>query len=152
MSTATVSYTDRKGEAGAIEFNIGTFDPDAFVSDFCPMSYAGFTEWRATTVEDLEDPPEVIATALVNNDKDFKAILGFQGAEGHFKVSIPCPKINIEGGIIIRWGSERAFIPPVKVAGEIGNDGAELAAKMESILGLDADSVKFVYGRLIKKS
>lgn len=148
--SASVSYVDRKGEAGAVEFSQGTFNAANFVSTWAPLSYVGFSKYRETTETALESPPAVIMTSIVNNDKDFKAILGFEGLEGFFKVSIPAPKINIEAGIIVRWGQNRAIIPPVKAAGEVGADGADLATKMMSVTGLTG--VKFVYGRLIKKS
>jgi hypothetical protein len=143
--SASVSYVDRKGEAGAIEFSQGTFNPANFVTSWAPLSYVGYSKYRITTETELTDPPAVGTDALVNNDKDFKAILGFEGADGFFKISIPACKVNIEGGICIRWGQN-----PVKDPGEVGADGALLVSKLQAVTGLTG--LKFVYGRLLKKS
>ena len=148
--SASVSYVDRKGEAGAIEFSQGTFNPANFVTSWAPLSYVGYSKYRITTETELTDPPAVGTDALVNNDKDFKAILGFEGADGFFKISIPACKVNIEGGICIRWGQNRAIVPPVKDPGEVGADGALLVSKLQAVTGLTG--LKFVYGRLLKKS
>lgn len=148
---ASVSYVDRKGEPGAIQFTQGTFSPTAFVTSFAPLSMVGFSAYRTTDETPLTNPPSVTTTSLVNNDKDFKATLGFEGASGFFKISIPAPKINVEGGIVIRWGERRASVPPVKEVGEVGLDGTELAAMIATVCGLGAGTVTFKYGRLIKK-
>ena len=148
--SASVSYVDRKGEAGAIEFTQGTFNPANFVTSWAPLSYVGYSNYRITTETALTNPPAVGTDALVNNDKDFKAILGFEGADGFFKISIPACKINIEGGLCIRWGESRAIVPPVKTPEEVGADGVALVAKIQAVTGLSG--VKFKYGRLIKKS
>lgn len=149
---ATAQYVDRKGEAGNLEFNQGTFNAVNFVTYFAPLSYVGFTTYNQVTTTDFVGAPATIGTALVNNDKDFKAILGFEGAEGHFKISIPAPKINIEGGIVIRWGQNRAIVPPIKTPEEVGVDGAGLSAIVAAFLGMTPSDVKFKYGRLIKRS
>jgi hypothetical protein len=148
--SASVSYVDRKGEAGAVEFTQGTFSPTNFVTYWAPMSYVGFEKFRETTETALTNPPAVGTDALVNNDKDFKAILGFEGADGFFKISIPACKINIEGGLCIRWGQNRAIVPPVKTPEEVGIDGVGLVSRIQAVTGLT--NVKFKYGRLIKKS
>lgn len=150
MAKTTVTYIDRKGEPGAIQFSQGTFAPTFFVTNFCPLSYAGFADYHVTTETALTNPPAVGVDALVNNDKDFKAILGFEGLEGIIKISIPAPKINIEAGIIVRWGQNRAIIPPVKAVGEVGKDGADLVNIIQGCTGLTG--LKFKFGRLIKRS
>jgi hypothetical protein len=145
----TITYTDRKGEPGKMTINhTPTFVPATALTFLQAKSYAGFQKYTSATPTSFTSPLAAGTDELVNNDKDFKAVLGFEGAEGKFKIEMPCPKINIEGGFVVRWGQNRAFIPPAKMTGETGDDGAALQASMRSITG--DNTIVFKYGRIKK--
>jgi hypothetical protein len=144
-----IMYVDRKGEPGKMSINhTPTFSGEAFKTFFEAKSYAGLTKHSSTVETAFVTPASPGIDNIVNNDKDFKAILGFEGAEGKFKIEIPCPKINIEGGFVVRWGQNRAYIPPVKVPTETGDDGSAIQAAFRSITG--DNTIVYKYGRLKK--
>jgi hypothetical protein len=151
-ASIVIPYADRKGEHGRITLNQATaFSDSDFLTFVTAKSYAGFEAYSEVTETDFDPPKAIESTVGIANDKDVKLVLGFEGAEGNFKIEIPCPKINISGGFVIRWGEKRAYVPPVKEAGETGDDGTTIAGQIATILGQDADDVKFRYGRLTKK-
>jgi len=148
-----VGYKDIKGESGSLGLpKEGTINVSSLATFLTAKSYAGFSDVYAEVVETaLQNPAtQPSGVAGLGNDKDVKLTLGFQGAEGNFKISIPCPKINIEGGFVIRWGENRAFVPPVKAAGEVGDDGNTIATQLIAAGVLAAGTV-FKYGRVVKQ-
>jgi hypothetical protein len=145
----TITYADRKGEPGKMTLNhTPTFAPAAALTFLQAKSYAGFQKYSTIVATDFTTPLAAGTDELVNNDKDFKAVLGFEGAEGRFKIEIPCPKVNIEGGFVVRWGQNRAFIPPTKAVGETGDDGAALQTSLRGMTG--DNTILFKYGRIKK--
>jgi hypothetical protein len=151
MAKTKVICIDRKGERGIIALPDGTFNQANFTTFISAKSHVGIDSYSQTTTTDFPLKTDPSGVASMENDKDTKLTLGFQGAEGSIKISIPAPRINVEGGFVIRWGESRAYVPPVKVAGETGDDGESIATSIEGILGLTAGSLKFRYGRLVKK-
>lgn len=147
--SVNVMYQDRKGEMGKVTItNTPTWHQVNFQTFFQAKSYAGLTKQSIVADTVFTAPAAPGVDNIVNNDKDFKAVLGFEGAEGRFKFEMPCPKINVEGGFTIRWGQNRAFIPPVKADGETGDDGAAIQTAVRNFTG--DQTVKFKYGRLKK--
>jgi len=147
-----IGYADIKGESGSLGLpKEGTLSVAPLAAFLAAKSYAGFSNVYTEVVEVALQNPATIPTGVagLGNDKDVKLTLGFQGAEGSFKISLPCPKINVEGGFVVRWGENRAFVPPVKADGEVGDDGNTVAAALISAGVLPAGA-KFKYGRIIK--
>jgi hypothetical protein len=148
-----VGYIDIKGEKGVLGLPKKNAIAVATLATWLAgHSYAGFD---AVYTEVMEIPLQGSATEPsgvvgLGNDKDLKMTMGFKGAEGNFKISLPCPKINVEGGFVIRWGDERAFLPPVKATGELGDDGNTVCASLISA-GTIPQGSTFQYGRLVKK-
>jgi hypothetical protein len=148
--TIRVKYIDRKGEKGSQLLKMRTAPPQSEIKALTAYSYCGTNEYAKTIETKFTEPQSVGVGVLIENDKDFKAILGFEGASGFFRISWPAPKINIEGGFTVRWGSERAFIPPAKEGGETGDDGNTVAAKVATLTG--DSTVKFVSGHIYKRA
>jgi len=141
--------SDRKGEAVQMGFKAKTAASEAELKAISALSYMGCTGYTLVTETVFSSAQAVTVNALVENDQDFKAILTFKGIEGNFKVVWPCPKINIEGGIIVRWGTDQAQVPMTKISGEEGLDGSEIAALVATATG-DA-TVIFKSGHLYKR-
>jgi len=144
-----VPYIDRKGEKGSMQLPRPETITEASIKTITSMTYLGVDSWVVHDETDFATAQAVVTTSLVNNDKDFKAILGFEGADGYFKISLPAVKINIEGGLCIRWSNNRAYVPATKELGELGNSGAELETIVRAYTG-DV-TVTFVSGSLYKR-
>jgi hypothetical protein len=140
---------DRKGEPKSMAIRADEDVTEEALLAIAELSYCGCDGYVETTETVFEEPQDVVVNALVENDGDFKAILGFKGAEGNFKISWPAPKINIEAGFIVRWGSERAEIPAAKVGEEVGNDGTDVAALVATATG--DETVVFRSGHIYKR-
>jgi hypothetical protein len=149
MKSIRVKYTDRKGESGSMKLPVKDTEVEAEILAVTALSYIGSEGYTELTETSFASPQSVGSSALVENDKDFKAICTFKGASGYFKISWPAPKINIEAGFVVRWGSERAVIPPVKETGETGNDGEAVAALVATMTG--DSTVTFKSGHLYKR-
>lgn len=140
---------DRKGEPKSMALKAATAATEAQIKAITALSYCG-CDGYSEQVDTLFATAQAVGTsALVENDGDFKAILGFKGAEGNFKISWPAPKINIEAGFVVRWGSERAEIPAAKVTGETGLSGTEVAALVATATG--DTTVTFRSGHIYKR-
>lgn len=150
MKEIRVPYIDQKGEKGNMRLLCSDSFPQAAISAILALSYIGADEFNQTVTTALTTPQAVVSGAEINNDRDFKILCSFKGASGYFKISWPAPKINIEGGFVVRFGEQRSFVPLTKQAGETGNDGADLAALVQAMTG-DA-TVTFSSGRLYKKA
>lgn len=149
---ATVRLIDQKGEKYRQEFNVGTFDEAAYIEGIASLSQCGTDGYLAWTDEDFTEEQEVVVNTLINNDGDFKAICSFKYLSGFIRLTIPAPHINIEAGIVIRFGETRSFIPPTKTQAEVGHDGNSIATALETALGLTAGDLTFSSGRLVKKA
>jgi hypothetical protein len=144
-----VPYIDRKGEKGTMQLPRPSSIVEAALLALTSYTYLGVDSYVVHDETDLASPQAVVVNSLVNNDKDFKCILGFEGAEGSFKISLPALKINIEGGICVRWSNNKAYVPATKEVGEVGDSGAEIQAKVRTYTG--DNTVVFVSGSLYKR-
>lgn len=144
-----VPYIDRKGEKGTMQLPRPESISEAALSAILSWTYLGIDSYVVHDETDLTTPQAVTVNSLVENDKDMKCILGFEGAEGSFKISLPALKINVEGGIVIRWSQNKAYVPATKEVGEVGDSGAEIQAKVRTYTG--DNTVKFVSGSLYKR-
>lgn len=142
-----IQYIDRKGEKGSMQLPVKDTPVEAEIKAFTALSMIGWEEYTETTTTTISSAQALDSTDVVNNDKDFKCNLSFKGASGYVRISLPCPKINIEAGIVIRYGSERAFVPASKITGEVGNDGGEIATLLNTMTG---ETYTFSSGRLKK--
>jgi len=144
-----VPYVDRKGEKGTMQLPRPATITEAALLAITSYTYLGIDSYVVHDETDLTAAQAVVVNALVNNDKDFKCILGFEGAEGSFKISLPAVKVNIEGGICVRWSNNKAYVPATKEVGEIGDSGAEIQAKIRTYTG--DNTATFVSGSLYKR-
>lgn len=149
MKAIRIKYIDRKGEKGSMKLPVKDTEVEAEILAVTALSYIGTDSYTELIESNFTTPQEVGTSALVENDKDMKCLCTFKGASGYFKISWPAPKINIEAGFVIRWGENRAIVPPVKDAGETGNDGEAVAALVATMTG-DA-TVTFKSGHLHKR-
>jgi hypothetical protein len=148
MKKIRVLYVDRKGETGTFALPVKDTPVEAEILAVTALSYIGTEGYSEQVVTEFASPQTVTVNTLVENDRDFKCICGFKGALGYFKISWPAPKINIAGGFVINWGTERAEVPAVSA--ETGLDGTEVAALVATMTG--DSTVTFRYGRLSKVS
>lgn len=149
MKDIRVKYTDRKGENGSMKLPCKDTEVEAEILAVTALSYIGTASYTELIETDFTTPQDVGVDSLTENDKDFKAICTFKGASGYFRISWPAPKINIAAGFVVRWGEERAFIPPTKEVGETGLDGSEVAALVATVTG--DSTVTFKSGHLYKR-
>jgi len=150
-----VRYIDVKGEKGRVSLpDFATFAEALWLSGLGSLSQVGWQASAQVETTAFAAPTDPGSSALVSNDKDFKAILNFKYTTigANFRIIIPAPKINIEGGIIFRRRESKQYVPPVKLAGETGQDGTELAVVAATTLGLTAGTVKFSSGSLVKSA
>jgi hypothetical protein len=148
MKKIRILYIDRKGETGSFQLPVKDTEVEAEILALTSLSHIGTDGYSETVITEFAAPQSVNVTDDVENDRDFKCVCGFKGASGYFKISWPAPKINIEGGFVINWGTERAEVPAVSAA--TGNDGTEVAALVATATG--DSTVTFRYGRLSKRS
>lgn len=150
MIDINVKYVDRKGEPGQMHLPCADTPVEANILAVLALSYIGADAYSQTVETAFVSPQAVDSTDLVENDRDFKCLCSFKGASGYFRISWPAPKINIEAGFVIRYGQNRAFVPPSADVGETGNDGTDVAELVKTLTG-DA-TVTFKSGRISKRS
>jgi hypothetical protein len=149
MKKIRIKYLDRKGEPGSFQLPVKDTPVESEIKAVTALSYIGTDGYSELTETAFTTPQTVDTSAVVENDRDFKALCTFKGASGYFKISWPAPKINIAAGFVVHWGSERAEIPVTKGGGDTGNDGSEVAALVATMTG--DSTVTFKSGHLYKR-
>jgi hypothetical protein len=149
----TIPYVDRKTEKGVMKLRVASsddFDEAAFTTNIASISQCAFSEYDFIVENEFTTPQAVGAGTDMSNDKDVKAVMLFDwpDIDAHIRVSIPAPKINIEAGLVVRWGQNKAFIPKTKAVGEVGKDGDTVATQLATALG--ATGLEFLSGSLLK--
>jgi hypothetical protein len=148
MKDIQILYLDRKGESGSFRLPVKDTEVEAEILAVTALSHIGTEGYNETVYTEFTTAQSVDVTTDVNNDRDFKCICGFKGANGFFKISWPAPKINIAAGFTIIWGPDRAYVPATST--ELGNDGNAVAALIATVTG--DSTVTFKWGRLQKAS
>lgn len=151
----TIPYVDRKGEKGNMKVRLESptsFAPTTFTADILSLSQVGASSYVIATETDFATPQAAGVGTDMSNDKDVKAVLLFDwpDVDAHIRLSIPAPKINVEAGIVIRWGNKEAFVPPTKEVGEIGHDGNQIATSLATAVGATG-GLTFLSGALLKR-
>lgn len=155
MKQYSVLYVDPKGEAGHMSFktddsvSLDETGLKAFLDGKSNVSFTGFNE----TIENNFVTPTVAGAVGIFGDKDLKANLVFDWPERNvsLRVSIPAPVINIDAGIVVRWGQDKAFVPPVKLSNEVGKSGGTIASELSTLLTGESDKIIFKSGGLSKR-
>lgn len=155
MKNYSILYTDPKGESGhmavktADAVTLNETDVKAFLDGKSNVSFTGFNE----IIETVFSTPTVAGAVGIMGDKDLKCNLIFDwpSRNASLRMSIPAPVINIDAGIVIRWGQNKAFVPPVKESAELGKSGNEIATELSTLLTGATGNIVFKSGSLTKR-
>lgn len=152
----SVKYVDIKGEKGAMSFrylDTLTMSEALIKGGLDGLTGAQMYAFTVTSETAFVTPTTMDEVVSVQNDKDFKLHLVFDwpAKETRLNVAIPCPLINVEGGIVVRWGERKAFVPKGKTDDETGLDGDALAAQIGTMVAGSASALVFSSGSLRKR-
>lgn len=149
-------YSDRKGERGKMTLtNSGA--TEATLSAFLDgKTHCGFSEYETITEGTLTTPIPLDDADVVENDKDYKAILTLKdntdpAEPKRIRIAVPAPRLNVADGFIARKGDRYVFIPKTAATGEVGLDGDTLAGQVATLLGLATGDVVWMSGSFAYK-
>jgi hypothetical protein len=156
MAETILKLTDRKGDKGMF-VGKGATAPvaSALVTFLTGKTYAGCVDYSTVTPGVLVAPKAVVATDVVNNDIDYKAVIVYKDNSVPTnpvtrKIMIGAPDTSTETGICSVLEQDTQAIPAIPPDGATGKGGNTICTEWETAVGATAGTFKFLSGGFFK--